>query len=695
MGHKLRSVCFSFMLCLFMLNPIQGCKSFSEKDGSRDKGPGLHRENSCSKVKEYFINEIKEEVKSSIQEMNYYRNYYDSPDIDIKYFPETEPALGMDDIQESASFSQPQYSGTNIQEKGVDEPDFIKTNGNYIFIINGMNFMVFNSWPASNLSEISRVQLDVHPIEMFVSNKKVILFSNAYNSNTLPKGVEPRENNLLKITIYDIADPSEPFIERETYVEGYYLTSRKIENLVYVLAQTSMYRFQPYPIIGIGPSGFMDYGQYSSPFMKYQLFKKIDKLELEEFLPKYFDVIYSNEGRQQITEVRCSCENIFIPDTPNGRDVVSLLTFDIADSKGDFKSTAIVSSNGNVYASGKNLYIAATNNSTCSGPWREDQDWGQKTYIHKFSLDETPSYLASGMVEGFILNQFSMSEYEDYFRIATTTEKWDREWRDLSLTNNIFVMAEEDSRLDIVGQIDQIAQDEKIYAARFIGKRGFLVTYRQIDPLFTLDLSDPYNPQLKGELEMPGFSTYLHPLGENHLIGIGQNADEPGSINGLQLAIYDVSNLARPERIAHKIIGSGWATSSEALYNHKAFTYYAPLGILSIPVSHWSRDPMNDNGFFNGTLLFDVDKEKGFSLRGEIDHVDFFQLDTNDYDDWYYYLHYSYQVNRNIFIGDDDNYYIYTISGAGIKVNDVEDLEHTVAAAPLSIAWDNDYPISE
>ena len=677
---KRKSVIFSFysVVFLFILAFGFSCNKDENSIGEtefKNNGPALKRSESCNDVESYFKDTVRFDVKRMFEQNN-----------NSSYWVNQVGDLEADSVVDDDG-SGLEHSETNVQEAGVDEADFVKSDGEYIYIVSGRYFLIFKSWPASELEEISRTKLDGHPLEMFISEDKVIIFSNVWNSQPSTPKFDSRVNSFLKTVIIDVSDTASPVIERETYIEGRYMSSRMIGNYVYVIANTYMSMFDPNNLLYADGNEIYDLDDIYSEDNKKAMLDLVDNASLEELLPKYYDVIHSNNESEQSSSIICPCDNFYIPNTLNGRGVISLITFNLDDIVSELKSVSIISNNGKLYTSSKNLYIAAINFSRWHGPEWNDGDWSPKTYLHKFSLGDSPKYIASGEVKGFVLNQFSMGEYNNYFRIATTIETRTDNWRDLSLSNSIYILEENGSILNVVSKIEDIAKGERIYSARFMGERGFLVTFRIIDPLFTVDLSDPYNPEIKGELEMPGFSTYLHPLGEDHLIGIGQNADEQGTLDGMQLAIYDVSDMSNPIRTAHEVIGTGWSTFSEAMYNHKAFVYYEPIGMLCIPVSHWGWGASYDE-FFNGAMLFDVDKTEGFNLLGEIDHSEFYSPTSENDNIWRYLWSYEYQVRRSIFIGEDLDYYLFTISGAGIKVNDIDHLDTTIASSPLPYAWD-------
>ncbi len=212
-----------------------------------------------------------------------------------------------------------------------------------------------------------------------------------------------------------------------------------------------------------------------------------------------------------------------------------------------------------------------------------------------------------------MVNQFALGEYQDHLRVATTTG-WPWAWDAQTSTNNVFVLATDGDTLKTVGSITGLAPGEQIYSARFLGERGFMVTFRQIDPLFALDLSTPADPRVAGELKITGFSEYIHPLDEDHLLTLGRAGTDEGFIEGLQLSIFDVSDLSNPQLVTTKQIG-GPGTSSEAEYNHKAMTFYPQENLLALPVQiygdFWEYET-------SAVQVYHVTPQDGITLRGQI-----------------------------------------------------------------------------
>jgi uncharacterized secreted protein with C-terminal beta-propeller domain len=269
----------------------------------------------------------------------------------------------------------------------------------------------------------------------------------------------------------------------------------------------------------------------------------------------------------------------------------------------------------------------------------------EKTIIHKISISEgSIEYKISGEVPGSVLNQFSMDEYNNYFRIATTSS-YGRE-----TFNNIYTL---DENLNVVGKIENIARTERIFAVRFVGDKAYMITFRRTDPLFVIDLEDERNPKILGELKIPGYSDYLHPYDENHLIGIGKDADEEGRELGVKVSFFDVSNFSEPKEISKIVIGTR-GSYTPVSYDHKAFLFSKSKSLLVIPVSV-AETPYNQS--WQGVYVFKVDSS-GISEKGKISHTE------KPYD-------YEYEIRRALYIDD----ILYTVSNKKIKMNNLDDLE--------------------
>jgi uncharacterized secreted protein with C-terminal beta-propeller domain len=281
-------------------------------------------------------------------------------------------------------------------------------------------------------------------------------------------------------------------------------------------------------------------------------------------------------------------------------------TLDLASASTPQHGT-IVAEAGELYGSATSMYVACYR-------WRYwsdtgvGQEPGDATEIHQLrvGISGGPTYYGTGTVEGNVLNQFAMDEWNGVLRVATTTQATPTR----PSANHVFALRRFSflgRRLWNIGSIRDMAPGERIFSTRFMGERGFVVTFRQIDPLFAIDMR---RLEVKGELKVEGVSTYLHPMGTDHLLAVGNAADANGRITGLDISVFDVKDLANP-KLAHRRTLAGAYSSS--LYEHKAFNFFAPAGVLAIPVSDWQ------NGFA-GLEVYDVSTSAGISLRGRVDH---------------------------------------------------------------------------
>jgi uncharacterized secreted protein with C-terminal beta-propeller domain len=292
----------------------------------------------------------------------------------------------------------------------------------------------------------------------------------------------------------------------------------------------------------------------------------------------------------------------------------------------------------------------------------------RKSVIHKIRIDQgSIEYETRGEVPGYMLNQFSLDENEGNLRVATTTQLWLRS-RGSQQFNNVYVL---DDDLDVIGRLEGLAEDESIYSTRFIGDRLYMVTFKRIDPLFVIDLSDPTEPEVLGELKIPGFSDYLHPYDEDHIIGIGKETEGNQwggvSVAGVKLSLFDVSDVGNPKQLDKFEIGER-GTESEALRDHKAFLFDKEKNLLVIPIQE------RDNKFYDGryyryrvwqgAYVFGLTPEDGFDLKGTITHL---EGDENDR----YWYHSPSAVRRSLYMDD----VLYTVSASMIKANDIDTVD--------------------
>jgi uncharacterized secreted protein with C-terminal beta-propeller domain len=518
----------------------------------------------------------------------------------------------------------PDYSGTNIQVEGVDEADLVKTDGMYIYLAREDTVVIVRAYPPEEAEVVTRLRLYQWVQDLFVSGDKLVVFLRI-SKNVFREiaGYNPPPNLEARTTImvFDISDRASPEKEREVTVDGYYFNSRMIGDYVYAIVREEAWIVE-------------------------------DDVRLPCFTSEkaWWEV--------EPTDV------YYVNQSDAGFVYTSILAINIQDPEEEFAAeTFLLGAASNLYVSLGNIYIATGR-------------WSDKTTIYKIGIDEgVISYVADGAVPGRVLNQFSMDEYGGYFRIATTNGRVTR--NGASTSNNVYVL---NGSLGVVGWLEGLAPGERIYSARFMGDRCYLVTFKKVDPLFAIDVSDPFEPRVLGKLKIPGYSDYLHPYDEDHLIGIGKETveAEEGDFawhQGVKISLFDVSDVSKPKEVAKMVIGDR-GSDSPALHDHKAFLFSRRRKLLIIPILETEIDDERISGpipphmygdfVFQGAYVFDISPKTGISVRGRVTHLD----DSDDLLKSGYWFESDYSVERSLYIGE----VLYTVSARMIKMNYLSDL---------------------
>ena len=515
------------------------------------------------------------------------------------------------------------YSSTNIQVAGVDEADIVKTDGDYIYLTRLDTVYIIKAYPAEEAELVAKIRLGDQVGDLFIAGNKLVVFVNGYGImvTSVKGGVYRPYSEKTEVYFYDVSDKTNPVLERTYEAEGSYIATRMIGNFVYVVSQKGAWLYN-------------------------------DVLELPA---------YSENGR--VCQVAAP-SIYYYNGTDSSYAYTTIASVNTQDLTFPIQSmTFLLGSSSTVYCSLENLYLTTSGYS--------------ETGVHKIKLDNgSIEGIADGSVPGWVLNQFSMDESEGYFRIATTTGY---SWGVASSKNNVYVL---DPQMKVVGRLEDLAPGEQIYSARFMGDRLYLVTFKKVDPLFVIDLSEPTEPRVLGKLKIPGYSNYLHPYDENHVIGLGKEAvDAEGGdfawYQGVKLSLFDVTDVSNPVEVAKIEIGDR-GTDSPALYDHKAFLFSGERSLLVIPVleaqvSGQYASEANAYGDFvyQGAYVFDISTE-GISLRGRISHLQGDELLKSGY--WF---DSDYSVFRSLYIGEN----LYTISGRMVKINSLADLSELKAIA--------------
>ena len=555
------------------------------------------------------------------------------------------------------------YSSTNVQEVGVDEPDLVKTDGSRILAVGyrALHYIDVSSGTpelVSSMPLLSWNDIDLWNQEIFMSGDTVLVMAH---------GLDPyarADEDITLVAQVDLSDPDEMRVVSTLMIEAGFVSARLVGERVSLVVSAS-------PTISpefVYPSSNTESAESRAERVNRSV---IEESALEHWAPRY--ELKVAEGGVASEGSLLDCSSGYAPQEFSGFDTLSVLTFDLTEGVAVDQVATVMSGGDTVYASTDRLYVA-------SHRWidRDDADdedvEGITTHIHRFDISGPggPVYEASGSVDGYLLNQFAMSEHDGYLRVASTDMPtwW---WRtDGTSESRVDVLERDGRELRVVGSVAGLGEGEQIFAVRFMGEIGYVVTFRQTDPLYTIDLSDPTTPEVVGELKILGYSAYLHPIGEGLLLGVGQDADEQGRTSGTQVSVFDVSDLANPIRI-HQYTFPEFSRS-QAEFDHHAFLYWRPTGIAVLPIGWWDYRDGDDNWVsFNEAAVLDVGPD-GIDELGRIRQ----EIDPDiDYEESLGYDLYSYMasvpISRSLVVGDT----LFTLSWLGLQGSDLDSLSET------------------
>ena len=595
-----------------------------------------------------------------------------------------------------------QVSTTNNQVAGVDEADFIKNDNKYIYVVTGQTLRIFKAWPAKQSKELSKVTVDGEPKRLFVTKNHALIYSSLKKTSSSSGKTSPSyygskrectygyncsftgDGKPAQITVFDISDRANPKKVRTLKLSGSYVNARRVGDAVYTVLSSPGVTF---PGLYYQPVGY----KCGKTLLPWQIVHAFDQVRedneavimgtpLTDFMPSVEDTILSGGKAGTTKKLLAGCKGFYQSSVNDGGQFTTILGLNMAELVAP-SATTIVSRPGAIYASAKALYVSVPRQKRNGYGWyRSVGNADEASTVHKFALDVSKAdvkYVASGVVKGRVLNQFSMDEHNDYLRMATTSGRVPSP----NVHSTLSVLRHVGMALKPVGQVDKLAPTEDIRSVRFDGDRGYVVTFKKTDPLFVFDLSDPNNPRTMAELKIPGFSTYMHMMDKKHLLTIGYDANDQGSFawfTGVRFQIFDVSDIKNP-KLAHKMVIGTRGSSSTALNNHLAFNYFAPKNLLAVPMTvcegtSGSGGSYGKNMTFSGLMVFDVTASGGFKPRGKVSHPAGKGITCSNW-----WTNAKSQVERSIIMDD----YVFSASRELIKVNHLGNLSTDVKSLPL------------
>lgn len=567
--------------------------------------------------------------------------------------PMADRMMGAEAGTTADSFSgappTPDYSGTNVQTAGIDEPDIVKTDGWYIYTVNGGGVSITLAYPPAEARLVSTITLEnQYAYGLFVAGDRLVVLSTLFqdyayyddfsgggdvrmDASFAPYYTSPR----TAMFVYNISDVQHPQLAANVTVTGYSTGARMIGSEVFLVAQ------------------------------HYISLDQDDNLMLP--------TMWVDGAARALAATDIG----YFPDAQNTSSVTTVTVMNLTHPA-DTTHTAILTSAGSqLYVSHNSIYLVGYGSSAATF-WRS---WADTSTVHRLYVYQgTVACALTGEVKGHVLNQFSMDEYGGHFRMATT------EWRSngtATTENHVFVL---DGTLDVVGSIEGMASGEMIQSVRFLGERAYVVTFRQVDPFFVLDLADPQDPQVLGELKITGFSQYLHPISDGLVIGIGVETSMPdpsGRVTreGFKVSIFDVADVANPREVSKDVV-SGLSVYSEAQWDHHAFLWIPDRGLLVLPMQVYEGSwETGDTTYWQGAYVWHISPDGTIERHGTVSHGGTVSTDSPSFYGG------TYAVRRSLYIGD----YLYTVSDTTVQVNDLGSLAYVNSVTVWSPPVHNDF----
>ncbi|MEQ8718816.1 MAG: beta-propeller domain-containing protein [Acidimicrobiales bacterium] len=532
--------------------------------------------------------------------------------------PQSAPGRGEstgDSTTSSGDGGDGSFSGTNVQVTGVDEPDIVKTDGERIVTLSDNTLTVVDAatrtvigsenlgsdfWGAEMFLAGDRAFVvgggnDVFPTEPFFDAPAVAEEGAASDS------IAPGPGYWIPTTVIAEVDISgDPDVVATLSIEGNYVSGRATDGTARIVITSP-----PLELPFVYPSN-----QGSESFAEQANRDIVEASTVDVWVPDYR--LVGPDGRVSEGQL-VDCDRISAPGEFSGFDLLSVLTFDMDAPLTPGDATGVLASGETVYSSGDSLYVATTRwydpAVAENGGITEPQFDDYTTALHRFSTVGTSAadYVASGVVDGHLLNQFSLHQNADTLYVATTEgAPWGFDDSSESFVTSFQLSGDE---LVPVGRVGDMGRGERIFAVRFIEDSAYVVTFRQVDPLYVVDLSDPTTPTVTGELKIPGYSAYLHPIGDGLILGVGQDATDEGFTTGAKISLFDVSDPTAPAELDTWTMPDGY---TDVEWDHRAFLWWD--GSAVVPLTSWSDG-------FAGAVVLDISRDGGITERGRVDHT--------------------------------------------------------------------------
>jgi hypothetical protein len=560
-------------------------------------------------------------------------------------------------------------SKTNVQVDGVDEPDIVKTDGRYVYMIaNGALHIV----EALRPRRVSTTRLAGFARDLVLEGDRVAVFaSSRQGTERCTYGYDCEvagDGSSTTITTLDVSNRAAPRRVRTVGLSGSLMAARRIGHTVHV-------------VVADGDTATADFVTWPEDVPQCGTEQRVVNAKFFALRAKNERVIRASTSLPTITDqgvTKDLCAGLLESRFDSAHTFTSVVSFDLTDATAAAASATVRSRPGVVFASPDALYLATHRRRRAGALWYDDQPAvNEATEVHKFHLGPRPGdtrYLSSGTVPGHVLSPFAMDEWRGDLRVATTRGKVP----DPKVESQVTILREGPRGLARVGALEHLARGEDLRAIRFDDDRGYLVTFKKTDPLFVVDLADARSPRVLGELKIPGFSTYLHRVSRDRLLSVGFDANDHGdyaTFDGLLLQLFDVTSPTAPKLLHREKIGSR-GSSSTAATDHLAFNYLPERGLLALPVTQCERGGDGVAGTevaFSGLSVYRVSEAAGFERLGGVAHAH--ARDARACGTWW--SHATSEVKRSVFLDDlvysmaTDRVKVQRLGALGVDVADV------------------------